>query len=247
MNIENLSNEKKEESINYIIQQGVVTPKKHFENLKNKIKVCNIKIAFSGIHDCIFLGIVTGLIFWFLFLQVKTELIGCGVYLLSPLIYIAIYSLVVWKEMILKLYEMKMVCKYNLQLLSTIRMLYVSMVNLFCNTIAIWILKSMGAKNFEFGRLLGISFSATFLYGIVSIFLRWKKGTIVSQLKCSVAWLVANALLIIFGGRAFEKFLLHLPEYIVVGMVVISCILYITMLFFNVSKRIEGEMEYAFD
>ena len=119
MSIKNLSKDRKEKSINYIVQQGVVTPAMHFAKFRNRIKICNMKTAFYGISDCIFLGVTIGAIFWLMFLQMDTELIGCGVYLLSPLVYIVIYSLVVWKEMVFKLYEMKMVCRYNLQLLST--------------------------------------------------------------------------------------------------------------------------------
>lgn len=130
MSIENLSNDKKEKSINYIVQQGVLTPAVRWANLIDRMKICDIRTAFYGINDCIFLGIIISAIFWLMFFQVDTKLIGCGVYLLSPLVYIVVYSLVVWKEMIFDLYEMKMACKYNLQLLSSVRMLYFSMISL---------------------------------------------------------------------------------------------------------------------
>ena len=246
MSIENLSKDRKEKSIHYIVQQGVVTPAMHLEKFRNRIKICNMKTAFYGISDCIFLGIMIGAIFWLMFLQVDTELIGCGVYLLSPLVYIVIYSLVVWKEMIFKLYEMKMVCRYNLQLLSTFRMLYFSVINLVWNSAALLFMQYTGAERSDFVKLLGISFSAIFLYGIAMILLRWTRGTVVSQLMCSVAWLIANVLLICFGGRAFERFLMDLSGYLVMGIVCASGMLYLTMLFFNVSKRMEGEKEYAF-
>lgn len=102
--------------------------------------------------------------------QVDTKLIGCGVYLLSPLVYIVVYSLVVWKEMIFDLYEMKMACKYNLQLLSSVRMLYFSMISLALNSIAILIMQLVRVRGADFMNLLGISFAATFLYGIAIIF-----------------------------------------------------------------------------
>jgi len=241
----NLSQDEKEKSIKYIVAQGVVTPQMHCKNIQNKVKFCNLKTAFCGISDCIFIGIIVGMIFWLMFLQVDKELIGCGVYLLSPLTYIIIYSLAVWKETAFKLYEMKMVCRYNLQLLSTFRMLYFSIINLVLNSTMLLIMQAVGISEMVLGKLLGISFAAIFLYGIVMLFLRWKKKTVVSQLICSIEWIVANVLLISLFGKSFEKFLLNLPGYIVLGIVGISSVVYLLMLFLNMSKRIEGETEYA--
>ena len=247
MSIENLSNDKKETSINFIVQQGVVTPAVRWANLKDRMKICDIRTAFYGINDCIFLGIIISAIFWLLFFQVDTKLIGCGVYLLSPLVYVVVYSLVVWKEMIFDLYEMKMACKYNLQLLSSVRMLYFSMISLSLNSIAILIMQPVEVRGADFMNLLGISFAATFLYGIAIIFFRWRGKTVISQLICSGVWVTANVLFICFGGQAFEKFLMDLPNYMVAIIVCASSMVYLSMLLFNTLKRIEGEKEYAFN
>ena len=247
MSIENLANDKKETSINYIVQQGVVTPAMRLVNVKDRMKICDIRTAFYGINDCIFLGIIISAIFWLLFVQVDTKLIACGVYLLSPLVYMLIYFLVVWKEMMFDLYEMKMVCKYNLQLLSSVRMLYFSMISLALISIAILMMQPVGVRGDDFMNLLGVSFAATFLYGIAIIFFRWRRKTVISQLICSGVWVTANVLFICFGGQAFEKSLMDLPRYIVAIIVCASSIVYLSMLFFNTLKRIEGEKEYAFN
>ena len=76
MSIENLANDKKETSINYIVQQGVVTPAMRLVNVKDRMKICDIRTAFYGINDCIFLGIIISAIFWLLFVQVDTKLIA---------------------------------------------------------------------------------------------------------------------------------------------------------------------------
>jgi len=240
-----LSQDEKEKSINYIVEHGVVTTTMHYNNILNKVKFCNLKTAFYGIGDCIFIGIMAGMIFWLMLLQVDSEFIGCWVYLVSPLTYIIIYSLAVWKEMVFKLYEMKMVCRYNMQLLSTFRMLYFSVINLMLNSTVILVMQAVGIKYVAFGKLFGISFAATFLYGIVMLIFRWKKKTVVSQLLCSITWIMLNILLISFFGKDFEKLLLDLPGYIVMGIVGTSSVAYLLMLFLNASKRIEGETEYA--
>lgn len=242
MNIENLSNDRKENSIRYIVQQGVVSPDK---KLRDRIKICNVQTAFYGISDCVFLGIIFSTVFWLLFLNVDAKLIGCGVYLLSPLVYLLLYSFVVWKEMICSLYEMKMVCRYDLQLLSSFRMLYFSIIGLVQNSIAIVMLRS--AEGVEFAKLLGISFSSMFIYGIAMIFFRWRFKRVISQLVCSVVWLAVNVLFICFRGHFFEEFLMNLPGYIIAVITCASCIVYFGMLYLNMSKRIEGEREYAFD
>ena len=120
------------------------------------------------------------------------------------------------------------------------------MINLVWNSVAILLMQHIGAESVDFIKLLGISFSATFLYGIFMIFLRWTRKTVVSGQMCSVAWLIANVLLICFGGEVFERFLMDLPIYLVMGIVCVSGMLYLIMLLFNVSKRMEGEKEYAF-
>lgn len=246
MSIEILSNDKKEKSINYIVQRGVATPIVSWANIKDRMKICDIRTAFYGINDCIFLGIIISVIFWLMFFQVDTKLIGCGVYLLSPLVYMVIYCLVVWKEMIFDLYEMKMACKYHLQLLSSIRMLYFSMISLAWNSIAILMMQPVGERGADFMNLLGISFAATFLYGIAIIFFRWRRKTVISQLICSGVWVGANVFFICVGGQAFEKFLMDLPGYMVAIIVCASSMVYLSMLLFNTWQRIEGEKEYAF-
>ena len=238
--------DKKEKAIQDIVQQGVVTPLMRFESLRNRMKICNMKTAFYGINDCIFLGIMTGMIFWFLFLQVDTELIGCGVYLLSPFVYMVIYSMVLWKEMTFQLYEMKMVCRYHLQLLSTFRMLYFSVINLVWNSGAILLMQYSGAKSVAFWKLMGISFSATFLYGISLLLMRWTRRTMVSQWGCTAIWLLVNSLLVCLGGKRVESFLMNLPGYLLLGVACASGMLYLSMLLLNMSKKLEGEREYAF-
>lgn len=247
MRTENLTDDRREMSIHYIVQQGVSAPAERFANLKEIVRICNVKTAFYGIQDCIFLGILVSAVFWFLFFQVDTGLIGCGVFLLSPLVYIAVYSFAAWKERIFDLYAMKMVCKYNLQLLSSFRMLYFSVLSLALNSMAIWMLGPAGAGGTGFLNLLGISFSATFLYGIAILFSRWRMKTVISQLVCPGAWFVLNVLFILLGGKVFEKFLMELPGYVISGTVVVSCMVYLVMLVRNTGKRIEGEKEYAFN
>ena len=58
MSIEILSNDRKETSINYIVQQGIVTPTVSWANVKDRMKICDIRTAFYGINDCIFLFII---------------------------------------------------------------------------------------------------------------------------------------------------------------------------------------------
>lgn len=245
MSIKNLSKGKNENSIKYIVEQGVVTPKSHFENLKEKMNVCNVKVAFSGISDCIFLSLVISIILWLLFIEIDTKFIRSGVYLLSPIIYIITYSLVVLKEMTLNLYEMKMVCRYNLQLLTTFRMLYFSIINLILNSVMLFFMQGIGMKNVIFWKLLGISFSSTFIYGILMILFRLKTGTIISQWICSAVWILVNLALIRICGDGFENFFMNLQGYIIVITLCISCFGYLIMLLVNASKRIEGEKEYA--
>ena len=69
MSIENLSNDKKETSIHFIVQQGVVNPAVRLANLKDRIKICDIRTAFYGINDCIFLGIIMSVIFCYCFFR----------------------------------------------------------------------------------------------------------------------------------------------------------------------------------
>lgn len=247
MNTENLSNDRKEKSIRYIVQQGVVSPEISFKKLMDRMKICNIRTAFYGINDCIFGGIIFSTVFWLLFLNVDVKRIGCGVYLLSPLIYLVLYSFVVWKEMVCGLYEMKMVCRYDLQLLSSFRMLYFSIIGLVQNSIAIVMLRSAKGKGMEFTNLLGISFSSMFIYGIAILFCRWRWKRVISQLVCSGIWLAVNVLFICCRGRFFEEFLMNLPGYMIAAITCASSIVYFGMLYLNMSKRIEGEREYAFD
>ena len=128
-----LSEAEKNHAIKEIIDKGVVSPQDKARKLLATFRFCIPKYVFFDMGDCIFLGMLAAFIGWVMLWRVNENFLCCALLCASPFAYMATYLLTAWKEYQQQMYEIKMVCFFNLYQVTALRMLYFSSLNLVLN------------------------------------------------------------------------------------------------------------------
>lgn len=244
MNIEMLSEDKKNLAIQEIIDKGIVSPHDRLRKLAGAFRFCIPKYLFFDMGDCIFIGLLAAFIGWVLLWRVNDNFLCCSLLVASPFAYMAIYLLTTWKEYQQQMYEMKMVCFFDLYQVTALRMLYFSSLNIVLNFIILFSERSFFHSDTLFWRLLGISFSAIFLYGLLLILFQLKGQGRKSFILPPSLWIVANSIAFIFLKEHIEKFIMELSVYIVYTVTVVLLLLYLAALYIYMIAG-KGGKEYA--
>ncbi len=245
MNTWKLSEEEKENAIRSIIKQGIVTPKSRIKGIIDICKSCTFSVLFFGIGDCVFLSILITLCLWLFFLEAGKKTILCTVFTLSPFVYLMSFSLTTWKEKILQLYEITMSCRYTIRQVTALRMIYFSIGNMLINTV---VLAIVSRNEFAaFWKMLGLSFSSLFLYGMIMLVFQIKGRVYLSVGVPPVMWGLFNLLFSLFYEEQAEGFFLTMTNGIIWLFTIILFIGFIFMLYSFSTLRQGGEKQYAVD
>lgn len=245
MNIQKLSEAEKELAVSEIVRKGVVTPGSRLKKIIEIKRICTFRTLFFGVGDCLFLGILTAACLWMLFIQAGMQVIVCMTFAISPFAYMASYLLTVWKEHLLQLYDVKMTCRYTIRQVSAFRMIYFGGINLFLNVLMLAWLMKFRVPAVTFGKLLGLSFGAIFLYGVMMLGFQIKGNSCEAAVLPPVLWGLLNGMVIIFYGKKLEQILLNLAEGLVFMIAVVIFVIYlITLCAYLFSKAGEGR-DYA--
>lgn len=143
------------------------------------------------------------------------------------------------------MYEIKMTCYFNLHQVTALRMLYFSGLNLIVNFVMILLERRISILGALFWRLLGISFSGIFIYGVLLIAFQIKVHGRMSVILPPVFWLMINSVIFIVWNERIEFIILNLSVYIVYLVTAGLLMLYIAMLYTYMTNW-RGETDYAF-
>ena len=244
MNIEMLSEDKKDLAIQQIIEKGIVSPHDRLKKLTTAFRFCIPKYLFFDMGDCIFIGLLAAFIGWVVLWRVNDNFLCCSLLAASPFAYMAVYLLTTWKEYQQQMYEIKMVCFFDLYQVTALRMLYFSSLNLVLNFIILFSERSFFHSDILFWRLLGISFSAIFLYGLLLILFQLKGQGRKSFILPPLLWIIANSIAFIFFNEHIEKFIMELSITIVYTVTAVLLLLYLAALYIYMIAG-KGGKEYA--
>lgn len=239
-----LSEAEKNHAIKEIIDKGVVSPQDKARKLLATFRFCIPKYVFFDMGDCIFLGMLAAFIGWVMLWSVNENFLCCALLCASPFAYMATYLLTAWKEYQQQMYEIKMVCFFNLYQVTALRMLYFSSLNLVLNFLLLLFERYFFASEILFWRLLGISFSAIFLYGILVILFQLKGQNRKSFVLPPFLWIMFNSLSFVFWNEQIEGIIMELSIYIVYTVTIVLFLLYLTALYVYMTAGMGGK-EYA--
>ena len=242
MSIQKLSEAEKDAAIRKIVEKGVIKPGDKFGKMLEVRRACTFRTLFFGVGDCFCLGILIAACIWLLLIQEGSQVIICMVFAVSPFAYIASYLLTSWKEYRLQLYDIKMTCRYTVRQVSAFRMIYFSGINIFLNVLMLSLLMRFQLPAIAFWKILGLSFSSIFLYGMIMLVFQIKGVPHLTTILPPVLWGMINAFVIAFYGEKLEIMLLNLAGSLVFTITVIAFAGYLIALFvFFISKTREEE------
>ncbi len=238
---EKLSEAEKELAIKEIIEKGVISPHDKVKKLLSVFRFCVPKYIFFDMGDCIFLGLLAAFIGWIILWRANQDFLCCTLLLASPFAYMTTYILTAWKEYHQQMYEIKMVCFFNLYQVTAIRMLYFSSLNLVLNFFMLLFVRYFFASEILFWRLLGISFSAIFLYGILILLFQLNGQKQRAFFLPPALWIMINSFLFIFWNEQIEQIVMNLSIYIVYAIAMILCLSYLTALYIYMTSGKGGK------
>ena len=139
------------------------------------------------------------------------------------------------------MYEIKMTCYFNLHQVTALRMLYFSGFNLIWNFISLLAERRFSILGVMFWRLLGVSFSGIFIYGILLIAIQTKFRRRMSFVLPPAVWLMSNSLIFIFWNENAEKIIMNLSVCTVYIAAAALFALYISALFICAANGTGGK------
>lgn len=245
MNIRELSKADKNKAITEILDKGLVSPVYRLKKVWDFFCVCSPKWIFFDMGDCIFLGLLIAFTGWIILLQTDEKFICCVLFGISPFVYMATYLLTSWKEYQQQMYEMKMVCLYSLYQVTALRMLYFSVLNLILNSAILAIIKEFHIMKIEFWRMLGISFSSIFIYGIIVLTFKFKGNPWLSYTAPPFLWIVFNTVIYTLWNKYIERVIMNMSSWIVYFITVILSLIYLVSLYIYMMTETKGDKTYA--
>lgn len=240
VNMKELSKAEKDKAIAEILDKGLTSPIYRLKKIWKFFSFCNPKWIFFDMGDCIFLGLLIAFTGWIILLQADEKFICCVLFGISPFVYIASYLLVSWKEYRQQMYEMKMACLYSLYQVTALRMLYFSILNLTLNSAVLVMIREFHIVKMDFWRMLGISFSSIFIYGILILIFKFKGKRLLSYVTPPFFWIALNAVIYALWNRYMEKVIMNMSVWIVYAITAILLLVYIVSLYIYTIRNRAG-------
>ena len=159
------SAEEKNKVLQNILQQGM--PKKHnlFSVLRDIHAVFGLRNLFFGVGDCIYLALFFVTFLYASLLSVCRLTLYSIVFTASPVLYLCVWLLTLWKESLTDTLTMQRVCKFTPVYITAVRMLCFSVLSMVVD------IPVAAAGNImydgDFLKLLLLSFCALFLYSVL--------------------------------------------------------------------------------
>lgn len=245
MNIQKLSEAEKDLAISEIIKKGVISPRDKLGKMLEMKHACTFRTLFFGVGDCLFIGLIAAVCLWLFVIQSGSQVMVCMIFAASPFAYIAAYLLTAWKERLLQLYDIKMTCRYTLRQIFAFRMIYFSGINILLNVLILSLFMRFWFSAVVFWKVMGLSFTAVFLYGAITLCFQIKGRPYLSTIFPPALWGTISVLVTAFYGEELEKILLNLAGSLVLIIIAAAFVIYLVALFAFFISNTRGEDNYA--
>lgn len=212
-NTEFLTEDEKNESIQLIVSMGIPKPQTFSHSVAELWHAIGLRGIFFGVEDAIFLSMLLSALVWggsFVISAENQSLLCVILFLLSPFLYAILHLLTVWKEIMIGMYESKVVCRFNFRQITAVRMMIFgggSVILCVFASVVLWVLTE---ATIPMIRLMSISFSALFLFALLQLLCEWKWRAPMSYCITPAVWIGMSTILICFGKSA-ERLMMNIP------------------------------------
>lgn len=237
----------KNRSIARILERGMPEPRRLSVALGKRWNAVGVRGLFFGLGDCIFLALLAcGLLWLCLFAAFGNHSSPSYVvtFFASPFLYAALHLLTTWKEIMSGTYELMMTCQYNLRQVTALRMLVFGGISVVVTVMASVGVAALLTDGISILRLLGVSFSALFLFAALSLFVERRGSAPGIGLVTPLLWVSLFLALLLLGDRG-ERLLFQVPTAVFWGVSAVSLVFYIRALEHLYFESKEGAISHA--
>lgn len=244
----------KNESIRLIIEQGMPEKRSLFRELLKMYRAIGFKGLFFGVEEDGFIGLL--LLFcmaqgMFNILRVRGSMLPVILFISAPLLYGMLHIYASLKELSAGMYELKLTTRYNMEQLSTLRMLVFGAVSMAAvvleNMLLMMLLRYHHVEVAALStlRMLSIVFCAIFLYAAMELLAELHASRPLQCLVVPAIWFVAGIFLLT-AHKTAEKIITAIPTVVFILVALGAFVLYIAALkrYYYIQK--EGIAAHAF-
>ncbi|MFY8331628.1 hypothetical protein [Vagococcus carniphilus] len=253
-----LSNQEKERSIQYILENTTLKKANFGEFIWLFFKAFDWKIVFWGLTE-IFVLVMSVLLALIIFIlsassrgsfnhmwlfQEVGEKVYFYTFLCAPIFFSLFHYLSIWKEIQFKTFELKMTLKVSLQEIMVIRTLLFSLLSLTASVLLSVVIWFAANQELSLLKLISLSSTSLFLFSTGQLTLDHFFSMRNSYKISPIIWLGIGAVLVLKIDIIYPL-LMVLPETIVVLMAVIGFFSFILMLRYDYLNQRERSVYYV--
>lgn len=208
-----LTEAEKQRSIEVVLDAALPEHKSATQWFRQIIREFPLTQLFFGVEDCVFLAAFLAAVCLApaAFSASQHGPLPALLFLVSPVLYMALHLFTLWKESLSGTMDWKRTCRVSVQEITALRMLAFGGASTVACVVASIVLWQAVAQTVSLFWLLGVSFSSLFLYAALSLAClrmqsRW------GFIAVLVAWVVCGVALTYWDSAA--GFLLQVPAYV---------------------------------
>lgn len=229
--------------VEQIVEKGLPARKSFYAYLKDMYQQVGLKYLFYDFTEVIFIMLILGGILTAAAYHYTSHLGEINLYpvvfILSPIIYLAIALLFLLNMKKNSTYEIEMTCRYNLYQLAAFRMLVFSLITIAANGLLLYCL-TLFHQGINYMMAFAISMSALFLFSTIFLYGMMTYSAKYSKYFIILGWVMVNVFPIYRGMDQYHQFLTRVPVYLYWGITIVCFTLYVKNLKKLISFRSIG-------
>ena len=222
---------KKEQSIAFIVANGVSPPRRPLRLLWQILRTAGFYSIFFGVWDCMLLALLLDGCLWAAVWAAAKEatLLYLLVFLASPLLYALLHLLIVWKERMAGMYPFLCVCRLSLSRLTAVRLLlYAGAFMLLSAAVSLY-LGCFSGETYSAPRLVSLSFTSLFFYAWIQMLMEWTWMNRLSFAAAPALWTAVS--LTLLTARTYRPQILDgIPTAVFLVCAGVFALLYLKMI-----------------
>lgn len=234
-----MTDKEKNNSIEYILTQGLVKPPTFFECITKIHQVLGWKFIFWDFsYSLIFMAFtLSGIAFLFRHAPMDYQYsVALG---FSPVLFLLIMLFAEMNERTCRLYDLKQTCRYTSQQITALRCIYYSLAG----TVFTVIITFFSTESIvKFSRVLPVSLGGLFLCAAIGLsVIRLSRSSRWGIAIYGIAWVCINLTLPFTFGEDWELFLSGLPLVVTVVFMIAGAAIFM----YQTNKMLTEEKSYA--
>jgi len=210
-------------SIAFIKAQGAVQKKTLTGAVKDLFTFFGIRNIFAGVTDCVFIALICAAVLFILCLPIAvgSNLVYAMLFTISPVFYILVHLISLWKEHILGTLDIQKSCKYTPLHLTIYRMMAFGLISVLLYLPILSLTRlyiTTGGQFYSTGQfydgaeasflqLLLTAMCPLLFYAVLLLFVILRTSSVVAHTALPLTWIAIVLPAVLFAGKKLEMLL----------------------------------------